>query len=364
MASDNSISKKTRLFISLILAGVLSLINVDVKVFGQKIDSLFTSDELIYLELRADFNSIQEDRWKEDEEKGGEPVYHEAILRYGSEENPVEVPVRVKARGNFRRNPKYCSFPPLLFNFKKEDTKNTIFEGQDKPKLVAPCQNEPEVIKEYIVYKMYNLLTDWSFKVRLAKILYYNTAKDKKLMERYSFFIEEDDKVAKRNDAKVVRKHHYPFDLNPDYEAMVSMFQFMIGNPDWYYTTGQNMDAMYPKDTTLLPIPVGYDFDYSEFVNADYTKPAGVPDEYLAEKRIFKGMCLTDEKLEEVIDLYNSMRPKFEDLIDGNEYLPKYGKKECRNYLEEFYDIINTEELLNSQVLDTCYTRKDYLPFE
>jgi len=323
------------------------------------------SDELISFELHADYNAIQEDKWKEDSlGKGGEPVYFDAMIIYGSDDSKVEVPVRIKARGNFRRNPENCKFPPLMFNFKKKEAKNTLFDDQDKPKLVTPCQYEPEVVKEYIVYKMFNLITDFSYKVRLAKILYYNTAKDKKLFERLSFFIEEDEKVAKRNDAKIVKKHHFPFDLNPDYEAKVSMFQFMIGNRDWYYTSGQNMDIMYPNDTTMLPVPVPYDFDFSEFVNAAYTKPAGIPDEMLAKKRIFKGMCLSIEQFTEVIEYYNILRPQFENIVNENEYLQKYSKKECLNYLEDFYTIINTQDLLKAEVLDTCWTRKDYLPFE
>ena len=234
-----------------------------------------------------------------------------------------------------------------MLNFKKKEAKNTLFDGQDKPKLVTPCQYEPEVIKEYIVYKMFNLITDFSYKVRLAKILYYNTAKGKKIFERLSFFIEEDEKVAKRNDMKIVKKHHYPFDLDPDAEAKVSMFQFMIGNTDWYYTTGQNMDIMHPKDTTKLPVPVPYDFDFSGFVNAAYTKPPGIPDDMLADRRRFKGMCLSDEKRMEIIEYFNMMRPQFEGVINENEYLPKSSKKDCLSYLEEFYDIINTCVIIN-----------------
>jgi hypothetical protein len=360
----NVIIYSISLYIILFYTFCVSTINA----YGQDLDSLFKSDELIYIELRADYNSILEDSWKEDvpegEPRGGEPVYHDAVIVYGPEGNKIELPVRVKARGNFRRDPAHCKFPPLMFNFKKKEAKNTLFDDQDKPKLVTTCQYEPEVVKEYLIYKMYNLITDFSFNVKLANILYFNTAKNKKLNERIGFFIEEDKKVAKRNDAKIVKKHHYPFDLNPDYEAKLSMFQFMIGNTDWYYTTGQNLDVMYPNDTTLAPIPVPYDFDFSEFVNAAYSKPAGVPDEMLAKKQIFKGMCLSNEKLIEVIEYFNMLKPRFESLISNNEHLKNFNKKECLDYLDNFYTIINTQEMLKTEILDTCYTRKDYLPFE
>ena len=344
---------------------VFFIIGISSKSIGQSdLDSIFRSADLLSIDLYSDFKGIIDTRWHEDSAKGGETEYYEAKILYGDEGNQVEIPLRIKARGQFRRNPQYCKFPPLLLNFKKKEVKGTLFDGQDKVKMVTFCQDQPEVIKEYVLYKMYNLITDWSFNVRLVNVRYINTPKNKKLYEKIGFLIEEDRKVAKRHDAEIIKKHHFPFDLEPDNEAKVSMFQFMIGNPDWYYSTGQNMDIMHPKDTTLLPRAVPYDFDYSEFVNAAYTKPAGVPDEYLAKKKIFKGMCLSDEKLNEIIEYFNVMKPQFMDIINSNAYLPKYSKKECINYLEDFYTIINTQEMLQTEVLDTCFTRKDYLPFE
>jgi hypothetical protein len=58
------------------------------------------------------------------------------------------------------------------------------------------------------------------------------------------------------------------------------------------------------------------------------------------------------------------MKPKFKAIINDNEYLPKFSKKECLNHLESFYTIINTPDLLQTEVLDTCRTRKDYIRFE
>ena len=46
--------------------------------------------------------------------------------------------VSIRTRGNFRRQ--YCQFPPLQLNFKKSQVKTTLFAGQDKLKVVAPCK--------------------------------------------------------------------------------------------------------------------------------------------------------------------------------------------------------------------------------
>jgi hypothetical protein len=364
MLITTSIKKNYIHFISFTLVIFLSSFGLISEGFSQKLDSLFQSDELLYLELRTDYNVLEEGRWSENERKGGETEYQDAVLLYGPEDDRIEIPLRVKARGVFRRNPQHCKFPPLMLNFKKKEVKNTLFEKQDKLKLVTTCQTEPEVVKEYLIYKMYNEITEFSYNVRMVEILYFNTAKNKKLNERIGFLREGDERASKRNNAEIIKKHHFPFDLNPDSEAKLSMFQFMIGNTDWFYTTGQNMDVMYPEDTTLAPIPVPYDFDFSEFVNADYTKPAGVSEDYLEERRVFKGMCLSEEKLNEVLEFYNMMKPKLLAIINDTEYLSKFSKKQCLNYLEDFYTIINTPDMLQTEVLDTCLTRKDYIRFE
>ena len=51
----------------------------------------------------------------------------------------VEVPLRVRTRGIWRL--KNCDFPPIRLNFAGKETKNTVFDGVDKPKLVNYCRD-------------------------------------------------------------------------------------------------------------------------------------------------------------------------------------------------------------------------------
>jgi hypothetical protein len=73
--------------------------------------------------------------------------------------------VKIRTRGHFRRE--VCEQPPLQLNFKKSQVKGTLFAGQNKLKLVAPCKEgkryQQYVILEYLAYKIYQLLTDESF---------------------------------------------------------------------------------------------------------------------------------------------------------------------------------------------------------
>jgi hypothetical protein len=138
----------------------------------------------------------------------------------------------------------------------------------------------------------------------------------------------------------------------------------MIGNKDWYETTRHNIYLIQPDDTSKLPLTVPYDFDFSGFIDAGYTKPRGVPEEMLENRRIYKGLCYSESEFTDVISYFNSLRPKFESLIMNQEFISKFSRKQDVNYLKTFYEIINDEQLFKENILNTCMTRKDYFKFE
>jgi hypothetical protein len=340
-------------FLELILT-TLSVFSVANPVLFAKNDVLFSSDKIIKMELRSDFTALQKDRT-------GNPVYHDGELTYkirGSEAKKLSVKIMV--RGNFRRNPQNCSFPPLYLNFKKNEVINSIFENQDKLKLVTPCQNEEDLFDEYMIYKMYNRVTDLSMQVRLVKILYFDTGIGKKLFEKYSFFIEEKEHVAERNNAHEIAKYVLPFDLIRENVKRVSVFQYMIGNIDWYFHTRHNILILQPNDTSLAPSAVPFDFDFSAFVNADYTKPKGVPDDLLKNRRVFKGLCFTNEEFEEIFKFFRDLRPEFESIIKNMKHISWENRKQILEFIGYFYTVTESPELIKKEFLDVCETKKTY----
>ena len=347
-------SLQRRLMLILVIQ-VLLLPNITVKSLSAgKYDSLFQSDAVISMELRCDFAAIENDRSED-------PSYHEGELSYLKENgDTVKLSVRIKVRGNFRKDPINCKFPPLLVNFKKDEVKNTLFDDQNKLKLVTPCQLEEDVLEEYLIYKMYNLVTEVSHQVRLVKILYYDTGRDKKVFEKYSFFIEDEDHVAKRNGGFIRDKFITLLDLNQDNVKKMTVFQYLIGNKDWYETTRHNIVIIQPDDTTQVPYTLPYDFDFSAFINADYTKPKGIPDEMLENRRIYKGLCYTSEEFNEIFDFYRKLRPEFESLIMKQEDISKFSRKQAVRFLDEFYNVTEDPERFKKVFLDACLTRKDY----
>jgi hypothetical protein len=318
------------------------------------IDSLFRSEEIIEIELRSDFSEIQKERTEN-------PGYHEGKLIYLSQTgDPVELEVRVMARGNFRLKPENCNFPPLMVDFKKSDAKNTLFENQDKLKLVTPCQTDEDLIDEYTVYKMYNVVTDLSFKVRLARILYFDTGTNKAVFERYSFFLEDKDHVAERNNLVPVNNFITPFEVNRDNYIKLSFFQYLIGNKDWWVSSRKNTVIMQAKDSTGVFFAMPYDFDFSVFVNADYTKPGGDPNYSIADRRMYKGICFTDEEYQKVFEFYRELRPVLESIVNTQDLISRNARKEKLRFIKEFYTVIDNRYLRKQNILNLCETRQDY----
>ncbi len=311
-------------------------------------DTLFLSEKIIRMKLRSDFSAIQKERT-------GTPVYHDGELTYRQKGGkPVRVPVRVMARGNFRLNPANCSFPPLMLDFKKSDSGNTLFDNQDKLKLVTPCQTEEDVIDEYTIYKMYNQVTDRSLKVRLVKISYYDEGTDKKLFEKYSFFLENKDHAAERNNSVIMKDTVRHYDLNREGYLKLAVFQYIIGNMDWHVALGKNLEVMKQKDSSGELFAVPYDFDFSAFVNAEYTNRQGVPVDILVERRKYLGLCFTEEESGEVFDFYRELRPVFESVIREQKLIAMQDRKGILDYVDKFYVLIDNRDLVAEEFMSGC----------
>ncbi len=162
-------------------------------------NDLFGTDEVLEIKLSGNIRQLFNDR-------GDAPQYHPLTLNYkNAEGKDVSVTLKAKTRGNFRRDRENCTYPPILLNFQSITSKGSIFEGQDKLKLVVPCRDEEYIMREYLVYKIYNLITPKSYRARLVKVNFYDVQK-KRETAFYSFLIEEDEQMAKRNKTKILER--------------------------------------------------------------------------------------------------------------------------------------------------------------
>lgn len=156
---------------------------------------LFDSDDALNITLSGNLRPLLNDRKRTAKQ-------HNLTLSYKpGDSSRVAIPVVVKARGHFRRTQGNCIYPPLEIKFSRDDAdKSSIFKEQKKLKVVMPCYDDDTyVVREWLVYKLYNLITPKSFKTRLVKITLKDDKSPKTSLPFYGILIEEEDQLAQRN---------------------------------------------------------------------------------------------------------------------------------------------------------------------
>jgi hypothetical protein len=230
---------------------------------------LFENDEVLEITLKGDLSSLFKNR-------SGEAEYFDIHVSYQEATNQTtSTPLRTRTRGKFRRRPGFCKYPPILLNFNKKSVDNTLFQGQDKLKLVMPCRGDKYVLIEYFSYKIYNLMTNFSFNVRLVRVnLEDSNPNLKKDDPFYALVIEEEDQVAERNKMISVGQDLIrPQSLYPDEFLKMATFQYLIGNTDWSVQFRQNIKILKNESSGKM-IGVSYDFDHAGIASAPYAQPA------------------------------------------------------------------------------------------
>ncbi|MEL6925500.1 MAG: hypothetical protein AAFO94_15745, partial [Bacteroidota bacterium] len=220
----------------------------------------FQSEEAIPVTLKTDFSRLLSEDTDDD--------YQQAWLSVPAKDGTIITEaIKVRKRGVTRK--KICDFPPLKLKFNDPQSSLNL-------KLVTHCQQDEEmqklILKEYLVYKMYNELTDYSFRVQLIKVIYEDLAEELPKMEKYAFVIENAEQMANRLEASVLETPIQVKYLEKDQCRLFTGFQYLIGNTDWNLGKRHNLKMLTP-DGDGNPLPVPYDFDYCGLVDAPYAIP-------------------------------------------------------------------------------------------
>jgi len=225
---------------------------------------LFDQHDLLEVELRVDILALQADRGKEVD-------YHLAELRYVAGTDTISVPTKVRARGHFRRQPQICAFPPLKLKTGKEARQGTLFEAHDELKLVAHCKEDELVLREYLLYRIYDILADHCLRGRPARITYLDVRGAVPPETHFAFFLEHQDVADNRMEAIQLEDVRLkPHMIDDDNLVLVSLFCYMIGNSDWDVLLEKNL-RIFRLPNNPKPILLPYDFDWSGAVGASYT---------------------------------------------------------------------------------------------
>jgi hypothetical protein len=315
--------------------------------------SLFGSDEILKVTLHLDLANFTKKPSKNDSFDG-------KITIYNDENDSINREITIKYRGISRYE--ICSFPPMQINFKKP--LYTDSAKIKKLKLVTHCQpsslNDEYVIREYLVYKLFNALTDTSFRTRLLKVSYIDSKGKKKPITKYGIFIEPSEMLAKRTNSIVTKNGSLnPRHILPDVMDRLSIFNYMVSNWDWSISGQHNVEIIKPLSYNPdgWEVAVPYDFDLTGVVNADYAiPPPGLGIENVRQP-IFNGLCRPRVVYMKDLKRFLEAKEKLYSVVNELPYLKPYAKKDIISFLDQFFNKLqkqkNTDDLLDS-FLATC----------
>lgn len=295
--------------------------------------------QVVNIELTFDLEAVQADRRSDTE--------YPAQLSFKDEQKQLqEWDIKIQGRGKFRRA-KCNEMPPLKIDFKKKDLEAAGLALFDDFKLVTYCVDDYKaakeyLLKEYLIYKMYNQLSDISFRVQLFNIT-FKDAKTGNRKKQMGFLIEDTAQLRARIGAekseydRVIEEDRF----HPEYRKTAALFEYLIGNTDWEITFSKNVKHVL-KDNLLIPVP--YDFDFSALVEASYaTFFSGSYGQTSRYDRIYLGFEKSEAELAEAIAHFKQRKEVLYRNIREFKLLKASERSEMIQYLDTFFE--NHDEL-------------------
>ncbi|MDW7693210.1 hypothetical protein R9C00_00515 [Flammeovirgaceae bacterium SG7u.111] len=312
----------------------------------------FADTTVVKMTIAADFKEIVKKKYVDE--------YRDGILTYFLRDSVKVVrKIRIKPRGNMRRQ--VCYYPPLKIKLSKKKAILKELQEFDKLKMVVECKSgnmyEQYLLTEYLVYKMYNVLTNISFRVRLVQLKYIDTGGRHKPEYKYAFFIESLEQLNKRlNCVEILAKNVGHNLTEANISNLMDIFQYFIGNTDWSMPTTHNMKIV--KDISTLDqiaYPIPYDFDYAGIINTSYAVPhESLPIKEVRE-RYFMGHCYPKETFDQTIAFFKEKKEELYSLvINESNGIRKKNKTFILNYMDEFYSIIDSDIRVKRELLNVC----------
>lgn len=311
----------------------------------------FGNDDPIFFTLKFDIKTFRKTRSKEE--------YQPVELTYQlNDSTSFTHHVKLRSRGDFRK--KYCSLPPFWLNIKGAELGFTDLDDVVKMKVVTHCKKaaiySDYILKEYLAYKLYNIISPYSYRVRLVKIQYIDTGRDNKIMENWGFIMEPEELMEKRLDARFIENDKLAMaTVNKDIMDRLAFFQYMIGNCDYSVTGRHNLKIITLNGSGPIGnIPIPYDFDYTGFVNTSYAIPGDNLGINSVTERYFLGPCRGDHIYELHIQAMNDSKREFLHLLQRFEYLTLKQKIETLNYIESYYTEASSKWFIARNLKGTC----------
>jgi len=306
-------------------------------------------DSFFEVVLEANFDSLIKNK------KVSLKKYPGTILFKNKKGETFKTKVKIEPRGRSRR--KVCSMPPLKIDFpKKSLEKLGLFPGYDKLKLVTNCNDTEDsdqvLMKEFWIYNLYNHITPESYQVFSVKITYVNESDPTDKIERFAFFIENNDELAMRLNGETVTKFGtQPSGITENSYYNTLLFNYMIGNLDWDISVGRNIKLIQKPDSDKLTI-VPYDFDYAALVKAPHARLNPDFKQTNIEQRFAQGKFPNKAALDKTVNAFLVHKDDGFQCFMNCPILDKRIKKKMNRYLGSFYQILKDKSRLYKAFLE------------
>ena len=324
---------------------------------GAEVAPLFQSAEILDFTLTGPFRQIDRERDKEQEYDGS--------LTYNTDSGAeVQLDARFEVRGNWRLRTDVCRYSQLWIDLRRRQVPGTVFEGQNRLKLVVQCRRQERysdyIIKEFLAYQMFGRLTSPGFGARLVNVTYDYSDDEGESRTHLGLLVEHKDTVAERAGATNVDLNRVDLtDLEPVQSSLVALFMMMIGNTDFSLAAGPEGDEcchnakLLDRDGSYVPIP--YDFDASGFVNASY---AADPNPSFGirnnRQRLFRGYCLHNDYVADAIPVFMEAKRDLVALVEESAIAANRTKRDAIAYLEDFFELISDAEEIEDEIYGEC----------
>lgn len=317
-------------------------------------DKLFAKKEILPIKIQVSLKQLKAET--------NDSTYMPSKLNYKEGDNWEEIDMKLRVRGNFRL--RTCRVPPLKLKFNKDKMEDTPFKAHKSLKLVLPCLHERDkndnVIKEYMVYAMFELISPYHFRSRLVDVeLTDLKGKKHKVHTMKGFLIEDDKHMAKRLDAKVYKRKVHPLQQEDLASVRNALFQFMIANTDFSQYQSHNIKLVY-KDGIYVPVP--YDFDLAGFVDCSYAVVSQIDKKPLkiesVRDRLYRGFQRDPQIFAQVRQEFLDLEDDFYSIMKSCESYFEDPREfhTAKSFLESFYEILKDERSFNSEVLKKART--------
>lgn len=328
---------------------------------GQEASGLapvFLAEEVLALRLEAPFTRVLGSRGD------GAAYFPALVVLPEAQGGEAGIGVEVKTRGNFRNRASICRFPPLMLDFPRGKTGNTIFAGENRLKLVTHCQPRARyrqyVLLEYLAYRTLNLLSEVSLRVRLVELSYVDSESGRSVATEPGFLIESVESLAHRlalaeTSIPRVRREWY----DQEQFTQTALFQYLLGSVDWSALIGPDGEVcchnIHPlQDPNGDFIALAHDFDMTGLVNPSYgSVPRQLGIRRLTQ-RLYRGGCPDPEILARTVLRFQERREAIRALFSEQPGLTESVRSQSLAYIDLFYDVINDSAALQTEILRHC----------